>query len=97
MIAISNIIFTGPFDSAQNIKNKSGVYVILTKNIFGRYEVLDIGESFDLKTRLLTHERATRWSKHKKQGLFCAVYYCDERKRQQLDERLRTIYSNFVL
>lgn len=53
----------GAWTDPNNLKSRSGVYVIWCKN-GGRWTVLDVGESSDVKNRILTHDRRQEWQRH---------------------------------
>lgn len=85
--------FNGPFTHVDGLLKQSGVYLIsIIEN--GIHQVLDIGESHDIHTRVKTHDRANQWlSNSKGLQLHVSSYYCDELTRMQIERQLRTIFN----
>ncbi len=97
MIAIANKIFSGPLTSTDDIQHQSGVFAILTINNFGRYEIIDIGGSSDIKTTIDLYYRSRYWDEYRKKGLFYAVYYSELDEWSGMESTLRNMYANFVV
>ncbi|WP_413853482.1 hypothetical protein [Candidatus Ruminimicrobium bovinum] len=66
--------FAGPHFDTDSIENKSGVYAIID-SFNGKYYLLDIGESHDVKNRLASHDRRDCWKRNKKGTILYYVYY----------------------
>jgi hypothetical protein len=81
--------FDGPFKSANDLKKKSGVYVISTIEASGKHQVIDVGESGDVQERVTKHDRADTWPLHVIDGLFISAYYCDEKERMKVERQVR--------
>jgi hypothetical protein len=96
-ISIGRYSFVGPFGSASQLEDKSGVYAILTLDrARNRYIVLDIGESATVQSRVLTHERAPCWQRHNLGGLACAACYTprlQQAGRMVIEQELRRVFS----
>ncbi|MCE5228991.1 hypothetical protein LLG95_05280 [bacterium] len=94
-ITIDSYAFEGPFlfDETWRIKNASGVYAILTLEVEKRYKLLDIGESENVRERVENHDRIDCWKRNNKQGLYVAVYYCNEQDRMIIEAQLRAIFN----
>ena len=73
-IKVSGLNFHGPFSSAQPLLNQSGVYVILTRGALpgSQWQVLDVGESGTLRSRIENHDRRSQWTAHSQRR--CALY-----------------------
>jgi hypothetical protein len=56
-IELSGYKFAGPYESTSSLKDRSGVYAILTPTSSTRYKVVDVGESATAKTRVENHDR----------------------------------------
>ena len=85
---ISGYGFEGPFAYTFQLKDHSGVYVVLDKN----HNVLDVGESSAVKTRMESHDRKSCWKRFGEFSFF--VYYISsEIKRKQIEEGIRRRYS----
>jgi len=57
MITISGYYFEGPYVVGKKVINRAAIYVILNSS----NTIIDIGQSGQAGTRLLTHERKPCW------------------------------------
>lgn len=89
----TNYVAEGPYGSENDLKEQSGVYIITTKDMNGNHNVIDIGESENIKDRVSNHDRGSCWSRNKNSGLFASVIYCNEQKRMQIESELRNTYT----
>lgn len=89
--------FDGPYDletqAGSMLKDLSGVYLISKKNANGKYSRIDVGESHEVRTRILSHDRKPCW-KGQARELFVSAYYCNEAERMKVEKELR---GNFTL
>jgi hypothetical protein len=92
-VSDSSYDFDGPFEDTDDLDNKSGVYVITTKQQDGMHQVLDAGESGDVRNRVENHDRVTCWSRHKQNGIYFAAYYCGESKRMKVEAEVRSFHN----
>lgn len=96
-IQIGNQSFEGPFSNTFSLQHKSGVYVILAQNDITNYEVLDVGESSDIKFRVENHDRQFCWVHNAKNRsiAYCAYYTngYSETVRLQLETNIRNVYK----
>ena len=93
-ITLGQYNFDGPFTSTGQVMNRSGVYAVLTRsNGAASYNVVDIGESGDVRSRLDTHDRSACWTRNNVGQLSVAILYCDERTRMLAETALRARYS----
>lgn len=81
--------FDGPYTTPDGLSTKSGVYVITTKTADGNHKVLDVGESGDVRARLVSHDRSGCWQAHEVQGVYMSAYYCDEATRMKMGANIR--------
>lgn len=91
-ITIGNYDFEGPYNNTDDIKNKSGVYVILDFTKDDEWEVIDIGESKEVKLRLDTHDRYDCWVLNCDLTIYYAVYYTPHKEsatRRAVEKELR--------
>jgi len=88
-ITIEGYKFEGPFPSTDDLKNQSGVYAIYDKRTNGKYYLLDVGESREVKNRVEDHDRSDCWEKHRKGTLYYAVYYADKLSRELIEHVIR--------
>ena len=96
-ISVDSQEFDGPFPLSTahlRLESRSGVYVILTLDHLGRYEVVDVGESEDVRHRVCnSHERESCWMLNNKQGLYVAALYCSERERMVIERSIRQTFQ----
>jgi hypothetical protein len=94
-IKIGDYRFSGPFTGTSMIENSSGLYAILD-NTGSSYEVIDIGETATLKTRIEGHERQPCWQSNKDGRLVLAVLYTPHKQsstRTDIEDNLRQQYN----
>ncbi len=84
-----SIIMSGyEFDDTSNLKDQSGVYVILTGD---NRTVVDVGESGEVKTRVENHDRKACWQNNG--GTRVAVLYIDSVPiRKNIADKVRQDY-----
>lgn len=85
--------FEGAWTDPIGLESRSGVYVIWCKS--GQvWAVMDVGESHDVKNRVLTHDRRPDWLEH------CSgtIYYCatytpklQQAGRMEIEKRIRNL------
>tara|TARA_R110002110_G_scaffold62939_4_gene175260 strand:+ start:461 stop:766 length:306 start_codon:yes stop_codon:yes gene_type:complete len=93
-ITIGNYNFEGPYDSAAQLQNRSGVYAILGRSgSADQWKMVDIGESSGVSERVNNHDRAPCWKGRGYRHLSAAAYYCAERERMAVERVLRTQYN----
>jgi len=81
--------FEGAFTSPSNLRNVAGVYVIWCK-IGDSWKVLDVGESGEVRERVVNHDRADCWEEHCSGTIYyAAAYIDDENVRLILESKIR--------
>lgn len=84
----------GPFTNPQLLEDRSGVYLILTRNGNGTtWTVVDIGESHAVRSRVMDHDRRPCWVQNNKGTLSCAAIYATQEQRMLIEQELRDQYS----
>jgi hypothetical protein len=94
-ISIGEHTFDGPFTPTNDLKNSSGVYVVLDHRQEGYY-VVDVGESSEVKTRIEGHDRKPCWQKNATGNLAVAVHYTpslQQSGRIEIEQKLRKQYN----
>ncbi len=92
-ITIGDHKFEGPFPSTDDLKNQSGVYVILDKWSDGTNHILDVGESETVKERVDTHDRKDCWKENQQGTLTVAALYTGEASRMKIEREIRQKYN----
>ena len=94
-ITIGRFVFEGPSSSTGSLRNQSGVYAIMTPN--GQqtesWDILDIGESGDVRHRIENHDRKDCWQRYGNGSLHCATLYCSATDRTWIESELRTQFT----
>ncbi len=91
---IAGYSFEGPFDSADALQDRSGVYVIVDATS-GSYEPIDCGESASVRSRVASHDRAPCWQQNAAGTLMVAVRYTPnlpQSSRRQIESIIRGQY-----
>jgi len=97
-IRVSGLDFHGPFSGTQPLLHQSGIYVILTRGALpgSQWQVLDVGESGNLRSRIENHDRHSQWMAHSQGQLSVAALYTyglPEDKRRLLEQSIRQQYQ----
>jgi len=95
-ITIGSILFDGPFKSAEDLEDRSGVYVILCKENDNNYKVIDVGESAKVKSRVESHDRKPCWESNCNSSLAVAVHYTprlQQSGRMEIEQALRSEFN----
>jgi len=93
-INISGYIFEGPFDTPLDLEDHPGVYVILDVKGDDR-RIIDVGEAFNVLSRVTNHERKVYWVQNCRVTLKVAVQYTHSAqplRRKQIKEELSKYY-----
>lgn len=93
---ISGSIFEGPHLDTASIPSQAGVYCIMDKRNDGKWYVLDVGESRDLKSRIADHDRGPCWSKHRRGTIAVWVHVMlgsSGESRRLLEHRIRAEFT----
>lgn len=93
-IQIGNYHAEGPFGNESDLFARSGVYVILGRSSQAAiWNVVDIGESANIRDRVSNHDRAPCWRGQGHAQLAAAAIYADERNRMLIERELRGTYN----
>jgi len=93
-IRIGSYHAEGPFGNVNGLSARSGVYVILGRtSAQSQWQVVDIGESGDVQTRVSNHDRASDWQRQGYLELAVAAIYADERNRTLIERQLRVQFN----
>jgi len=93
-IQLGNYHADGPFGNENSLLERSGVYVILGRSQqTARWNVVDVGESENIRDRVANHDRGPCWRGQGHSQLAVAAIYTDERNRMLIERELRAQYS----
>lgn len=87
---IGQYAFEGLFAIPAYLNDQSGVYAIVDSS---NYQVLDIGESGGVRSRVETHDRADQWRRNCQGSVQYAALYCDGSNRMRIERELRAQFS----
>jgi hypothetical protein len=91
-VKIGKYEFEGPYTSTDQLKDQSGVYVVLCQKN-PDYSPVDCGESATVKSRVENHDRSDCWSRNCSTALCVAVLYTSESERFRIEQEIRSQYS----
>jgi hypothetical protein len=94
LIKLGAYSFAGPYTSLENVKDKSGVYAIVCE-ADTEYFLLDVGESFKLRTRIENSDKKDCWKQHCNGQLQIFVHYTPFLKqlgRIHVEQELRELF-----
>lgn len=90
-VIIQGYIFEGPWSLGTEFNNVSGIYIIYTQS----NQILDIGQTDSLGTRLLKHERKAEWIlKAGLEKIFVAFHKENNEIQRLFKERLLRLSLN---
>ncbi|GJQ31197.1 MAG: hypothetical protein HBSAPP04_00360 [Ignavibacteriaceae bacterium] len=87
---IGQYFFEGPFFNLSQINDLGGLYAIVDAN----GNIIDIGQSGQLRTRLMNHDRIPCWKKQTNGSYRVYIFYTpnfSEAERMMLEKRLRYV------
>lgn len=89
-IQVGNYQAQGPFGNEGSLNARSGVYVILGRSRqIDSWNVVDVGESENIRNRVQTHDRSPCWRGQGHGELAVAAIYADARNRMLIERELR--------
>lgn len=85
--------FEGAFTAPSSLEARAGVYVIWCKT-GETWKVLDVGESADVRARVLSHDRKDCWTRHGAGGIlyYSATYtpHLQQPGRMEIERAIRS-------
>lgn len=94
-IIIGKYTFDGPYTSPNELEDRSGVYIIICQKD-NKKDLIDVGESATVKSRVETHDRKDCWGKNCQGTLTVAVYYTpnlQQSGRMAIEQEIRNQYD----
>lgn len=90
-IQIQGYSFTGPYYHTRRFQNDFGCVYVLINNL---NQIVDVGETDNINSRIINHERKTCWYQHGcgDSGLYVYITQ-DANFRLLLEQLIRTKYS----
>lgn len=88
--------FEGPYTNTASLRDDAGIYAILDHRVDGRWYVVDVGESEQVKSRVENHDRQGCWTRHRRGTLGVAVLYAagsSGAHRRVVEREVRSRYS----
>ena len=85
----------GAFSDPLKLQDRSGVYVIWCKNK-DQWNVLDVGESANVQTRVTNHDRSDCWSEQCSGKIFYSAHYTPNAQhsgRRDIEQKLRSLLN----
>lgn len=91
-ITVSGHSFDGTYPSPDSLDDESGVYAI-HDNRNGKYHLIDVGESNEVKSRVSDHDRSDCWDRESTGTLTYSALYVDEQERVKIGNEIRQQYN----
>ena len=95
-IGLGRWTFEGPYTNTASLRETAGVYAILDNRSDGKWYVIDVGESEQVKSRVEIHDRKPCWTRHRRGTLGVAVLYAprsSDAQRRIVEREVRSQYS----
>jgi len=95
MVTIGRYNFEGPYASTNYLEDKSGIYAIVDDRS-GTFQLIDVGESATVKSRVESHDRENCWTRNRIGTLKVAVLYTpglQQAGRMQIEQEIRDQYN----
>ena len=90
-IDISWYEFEGPYEYTEDLKDESGVYVVLNLT---DDSVIDVGQSDEVRSQVEYHDRKDCWSRYASKGVVYAAFYSDDdTEMTAIEETIRDSYN----
>jgi hypothetical protein len=96
MIPIAQYPFEGPHRSVKKIENSSGVLAVICKES-GKYYLLDVDHSDDVKKAIQNHERRKCWESYRRGIIRYAVLYeqnFPNEAKEDIEKEIRRKYRS---
>lgn len=93
-IKLGKYSFTGPFETIDKIKDRSGVYAIVDE-VNNEYFLMDVGESLKLRTRIENHYKRDSWMKNcnGRVTIYCHFTpFLNQQGRIRIEKELRDLF-----
>jgi len=94
-IKIGRYNFEGPYTSTNSLEDRSGVYAIIDDRS-GTLNLIDVGESATVKSRVEKHERESCWNRNRIGTLKVTVLYTlgmQQSGRMQIEQEIRNEFN----
>lgn len=95
MVTVGRFNFEGPYASTAYLQDRAGVYTIIDDRS-GVLQLIDVGESATVKSRIENHERESCWTRNRIGILKVAVLYTpglQQVSRMQIEQEIRDHYN----
>lgn len=94
-VTIGKHSFDGPYASTTYLEDRSGVYAIIDDRS-GSLNLIDVGESATVKSRVESHDRESCWTRNRMGTLKFAVLYTpgiQQTGRMQIEQEIRNQFN----
>lgn len=71
-VNIDGLEFTGPVISHRSLPDGAGVYIVINPSLSDE-QIIDVGESSNVRKRLKKHERKSAWKRHSRMIFFAVL------------------------
>lgn len=84
--------FTGPHLNTNQLPLASGVYII-TRLTAGEHEIIDVGESHNIASRIPGHDRMGQWQRASGGAFYVWTLLADSMQRMSIEKAHRIVYN----
>ena len=95
MMPIADYAFEGPYRSVEKIEDSPGVFLVMCESA-GKYYLLDVDHSDEMRKAIQNHERRSCWEKHRRGPIKYAVHYTGDmspEEREKIEKKIRREYK----
>jgi hypothetical protein len=95
MMPIADYAFEGPYRSVEKIEDSPGVFLVMCE-LAGKYYLLDVDHSDEMRKAIQNHERRSCWEKHRRGPIKYAIHYTGDMspgKREKIEKKIRREYK----
>lgn len=84
--------FNGPHGNVDELPVNSGVYLI-TRSVARGHEIIDVGESHDIASRIRSHDRMDQWQRASGGAFYVWTLLADNVQRMSIEKAHRIAYK----
>jgi hypothetical protein len=95
-IQLEDLVYEGPYPYFTKLKKEPGIWVVLTVSGKEAYDIVDVGQSDNVRNSVMRHPHSECWQKTAISGIEFAAHYTDTldaKERDAVVEALRLKYK----
>ncbi len=94
LMPVADYTFEGPYRTVEKIEDSPGVFLVMCESA-GKYYLLDVDHSDEVKKAIKNHERRSCWEKHRRGPIRYSVHYTgymSSGEREKIEKKIRREY-----